>query len=581
MLDIHYLPVIIGEWFRSTMKQDIDIALEHEPVPIKDVAAGKLGLDEQDLLMYGPHVAKIAAPALKRLMEGNEQLQGKLIVVTAITPTKAGEGKTTTVVGLTQAMDKLGKRVIATLRQPSMGPVFGVKGGATGGGYSQVYPMWKIDLEFTGDFHAIAAAHNLLSALIDNHLAKNNALGIDPTKVVWPRTMDMNDRALRKIIVGLGGRVKGGIVREDGFIITAASEIMAILAQSRSISELKTRLGNITIGYTFDDKPVHARDLNAAGAMTLILRDAIKPNLVQTLSGAPAFIHCGPFGNVAHGTASIISIQLSLKLGDYVINETGFGSDLGFEKFVNIVCRRFGLLPRAVVIVASCRALRQHGGVSFEKCKDPDFDALKAGIGNLDAHINIVKGFGLKPVVAINKFGTDTDEELQWIQEHCDEIGVPAAMSDVFGQGADGGIDLARKVIEVADSEPEPEITYTYDIDDPIKDKIAKIARTVYGAASVVFSTDAAKSLQQIEQHEGTGQYPICMAKTQYSISDDPAKLNAPRDFTVAIDDVKLYTGSEFIVPVAGGILLMPGLSDVPAAEAMDIDDDEHIIGLN
>ena len=560
---------------------DIEIALAHEPVPIKDIAAGKLGLEEQDLLLYGPHIAKISAPALKRLLEGDGHGQGKLIVVTAITPTKAGEGKTTTVIGLTQAMDKLGKRVIATLRQPSMGPVFGVKGGATGGGYSQVYPMWRIDLEFTGDFHAIAAAHNLLSALIDNHLAKNNALRIDPTKVVWPRTLDMNDRALRKIIIGLGGRVKGGIAREDGFIITAASEIMAILAQSRSISELKSRLGNITIGYTFDDKPVHARALKAAGAMALILRDAIKPNLVQTLTGAPAFIHCGPFGNVAHGTASIMSILLSLNLGDYVINETGFGSDLGFEKFVNIVCRRFGLLPRAVVIVASCRALRQHGGVSYEQCKDPDIEALKKGIDNLDAHINIVKGFGLKPIVAINKFGTDTDEELQWIQEHCDEMGVPAAISDVFGQGADGGIDLAKKVIEVADSEPESDITFTYDIDDPIKEKISKIAKTVYGAASVVFSADAVKSLQQIELHEGTGQYPICMAKTQYSISDDPAKLNAPRDFTVAIDDVKLYTGSEFIVPVAGGILLMPGLSDVPAAEAMDIDDDERIIGLN
>lgn len=563
------------------MKQDIEIALEHEPVPIKDIASGKLGLEEQDLLMYGPYVAKIATPAIKRLLEGNEQGEGKLIVVTAITPTKAGEGKTTTVIGLTQAMDKLGKRVVATLRQPSMGPVFGVKGGATGGGYSQVYPMWRIDLEFTGDFYAIAAAHNLLSALIDNHLAKSNALRIDPTKVVWPRTMDINDRALRKIIIGLGGRVKGGVAREDGFIITAASEIMAILAQSHSITELKTRLGNITIGYTFDDKPVHARDLKAAGAMALILRDAIKPNLVQTLSGAPAFVHCGPFGNVAHGTASILSILLSLKLGDYVINETGFGSDLGFEKFVNIVCRRFGLLPRAVVIVASCRALRQHGGVSFENCKNPDIDALKVGIENLDAHINIVKSFGLKPVVAINKFGTDSDEELQWIQEHCNEIGVPVAISDVFEQGADGGIDLARKVIEVADSDLESKITFTYDIDDPVKDKITKIAKTIYSAANIVFSTDAAKSLQQIELQEDTSTYPICMAKTQYSISDDPAKLNAPRDFTLSIDDVKIYTGSEFIVPVAGGILLMPGLSDMPAAEAMDIDDDERINGLN
>ncbi|HME54313.1 MAG TPA: formate--tetrahydrofolate ligase [Candidatus Lokiarchaeia archaeon] len=563
------------------MKQDIDIALEHEPLQIKEIAEGKLGLDERDLLMYGPYVAKIAAPALKRLLEKSEQGQGKLIVVTAITPTKAGEGKTTTAIGLTQAMDKLGKRVVATLRQPSMGPVFGVKGGATGGGYSQVYPMWQIDLEFTGDFHAIAAAHNLLSALIDNHLAKNNALRIDPTKIVWPRTMDINDRAVRKIIIGLGGRVKGGIVREDGFIITAASEIMAILAQSRSITELKDRLGNITIGYTFDDQPVHARNLKATGAMALILRDALKPNLVQTLTGAPAFIHCGPFGNVAHGTASILSIQLSLKLGDYVINETGFGADLGFEKFVNIVCRRFNLIPRAVVIVASCRALRQHGGVSYENCKNPDFEALKAGIDNLDAHINIVKSFHLKPVVAINRFGTDSDEELQWIQEHCEELGVPAAISDVFEQGADGGIDLARKVIDVADSEPEPQIMFTYDIDDPVKDKIEKIAKTIYGAANVVYSTDAAKSLQQIELHDGTGKYPICMAKTQYSISDDPAKLNAPRDFTLSIDDVKLYTGSEFIVPVAGGILLMPGLSDVPAAEAMDIDDDERIIGLN
>nr|MDO8109101.1 formate--tetrahydrofolate ligase [Candidatus Sigynarchaeota archaeon] len=565
------------------MKSDIQIALEHKPLPIKDIAIKKLGLSEHDIIPYGDHVAKIAVTALNGFVTGKRQPNGKggkLVIVTAITPTRAGEGKTTTTIGLTQAMDKLGKRVQATLRQPSMGPVFGVKGGATGGGYSQVYPMWKIDLEFTGDINAVAAAHNLLAALIDNHLSKENKLRIDPTKVVWPRTMDMNDRALRKVIVGLGGRAKGGITREDGFIITAASEIMAILALSRSITELKTRLGNMTVAYTFDDRPVLAKDLKATGAMALILREALKPNLVQTLSGAPAFIHCGPFGNVAHGTASIISILIALKTNEYVINEAGFGSDLGLEKFVNIVCRRYGLVPRAIVLVASCRALRQHGGITFEKCKSPDLAALKAGVVNLDAHVNVVKNFGLKPVIAINKFATDSEEEVRWLLEHCKDLGVPAAISEVYEKGADGGIELARKIIEVAESKPEPTITYTYDLDEPIKEKIAKVAMNIYGAADVVYAAEALKSLQQIESCEGSATYPICMAKTQASLSDDPLKLGAPKGFTLTVDDVRLYTGAEFIVPVCGGVLLMPGLPDVPAAESMDIDDEENITGL-
>ncbi|NMC08696.1 MAG: formate--tetrahydrofolate ligase [Candidatus Lokiarchaeota archaeon] len=564
------------------MKSEIQIALDHAAIPIKDIATRKLGLKEDEIIPYGDHVAKIAFKALNGFMNGSRLNcnDSKLVLVTAITPTRAGEGKTTTTIGLTQALDKLGKRVQATLRQPSMGPVFGVKGGATGGGYSQVYPMWKIDLEFTGDINAVAAAHNLLAALVDNHVAKNNQLGIDPTRITWPRTIDMNDRSLRKVIVGMGGRVKGGVVREDGFIITAASEIMAILALSRKISELKERLGNITVAYTFDDKPVLAKDLKATGAMALILRDALKPNLVQTLSGAPASIHCGPFGNVAHGTASIISILMALKMNEYVINEAGFGSDLGFEKFINIVCRRYGLVPRAVVIVASCRALRQHGGLPYEKCKAADLGALKAGVSNLDAHINIVKSFGLKPVVAINKFSSDSDEELAWLQHHCKTLGVPAAISDVYENGADGGIDLAKKVIEVAESKDDIKIGYTYDLADPVKEKIAKIATKVYGAAEVVYSADAARTIQLIEARNGARYFPVCMAKTQSSLSDDPQKLGAPKGFTLTVDEVRVYTGAEFIVPVCGGVLLMPGLPDVPAAEGMDIDDNENITGL-
>nr|MDO8084989.1 formate--tetrahydrofolate ligase [Candidatus Sigynarchaeum springense] len=566
------------------MKSDIQITLEHEPRPIKEIASRKLGLKEDEIIPYGDHVAKIALKALNGYMNGtrHEIKHGKLVLVTAITPTRAGEGKTTTTIGLTQALDKLGKRVQATLRQPSMGPVFGLKGGATGGGYSQVYPMWKIDLEFTGDINAVAAAHNLLAALVDNHLSKENKLRIDPTKITWPRTIDINDRALRKVIVGMGGRSKGGIVREDGFIIAAASEIMAILALSRNISELKARLGNITVAYTYDDKPVLAKDLKATGAMALILRDALKPNLVQTLSGAPASIHCGPFSNVAHGTASIIAILMALKMNEYVINEAGFGSDLGLEKFVNIVCRRYGLVPRAVVLVVSCRALRQHGGVPFERCKAANLAALVAGAPNLDAHVGIVKGFGLKPVIAINKFAADSDEELEWLLGHCKALGVPAAISEVYEKGADGGIELARKVIEVAESESVDEhgLKFTYDLADPVKEKIAKIATRVYGAADVVYSADAARAIQQIEARDGARNFPICMAKTQASLSDDPLKIGAPKGFTLTVDDVRVYTGAEFVVPVCGGVLLMPGLPDVPAADGIDIDDDENITGL-
>jgi formate--tetrahydrofolate ligase len=556
----------------TELLSDIETQQAHRAVDIS-VVAGKLGLTEDDLIRYGRYVAKVET----QLKQG---VDGKLILVTALTPTKAGEGKTTTTIGLTQALDSLGHRVACTLRQPSMGPVFGVKGGATGGGLAQVYPMWQIDLEFTGDFHAITAAHNLLAALIDNHLAKDNSLQIDSTRVTWPRAMDINDRALRKIVVGLGGRVKGGTPREDGFVITAASEIMAVLALSRDLAELKERLGNITVAYTYGGQPVLARDLKAVGAMALILRDAIKPNLVQTLSGAPALIHCGPFGNVAHGTASIRSIMTALKTCDYVINECGFGSDLGAEKFVDIICRRFGLLPAAVVIVCSCRALREHGGCTYKECKEPNLGALQAGVGNIDAHVDIIKGFGLKPVVAINKFPADSDEELQWLADHFTEIGVPAALSEVYEKGVEGGMDLAQKVIEVVTSDPVPEIQYAYDLDDPIKEKIFKIATKVYGAGTIAYSPDALKTLQQIEAREGATRYPICMAKTQASLSDDPNKLGVPKGYTLTINDVKIYTGAEFIVPVCGDVLLMPGLSDAPAAEGMDIDDDGHVSGL-
>ncbi len=565
------------------MKPDIQIAQEHQPIPIKQIIVDKLGLSEDDIIPFGQYIAKLNLATLNRLVSGKgrtNKADGKLIIVTAITPTRAGEGKTVTTIGLTQSLDFLGKKAIATLRQPSMGPVFGVKGGATGGGYSQVYPMWQIDLEFTGDFHAVTEAHNLLSALIDNHIAKDNRLNIDPTKVTWLRALDMNDRALRKVVVGMGGRTKGGAPREDGFIITAASEIMAVLALSRTIAELKERLGNITIGYTYNDKSVYVRDLKATGAMALILRDAIKPNLVQTLSGAPASIHCGPFGNVAHGTASITSILAALRMCEYVVNESGFGADLGLEKFINITSRRYNLLPRAVVVVCSCRALRSHGGIPFEKCKVPNFEALKQGIVNLDAHLAIVKNFGLKPVVAVNKFAMDSDEELEWVLKHCEELDVPAAISDVYEKGAEGGVELAKKVIEIAESEAEPKLHFTYDLADSIKDKISKTAMEIYGAARVDYSTEALRNIQQISAHNGTKGYPICMAKTQSSLSDDSSKLGAPKGFTLTVDEVRVYTGAEFIVPICGGILLMPGLPDVPSAEGMDIDDDGNITGL-
>lgn len=566
------------------MKPDIQIQLEHAPTPIKQVGA-KVGLTEDDLIPFGKYIAKISLKTLNDLVSGtrrtNGAQDGKLIVVTAITPTRAGEGKTVTTIGLTQALDHLGHRAFATLREPSMGPVFGIKGGATGGGLSQVYPMWKIDLEFTGDIHAVTSAHNLLAAMIDNHVAKSNRLNLDPTKITWLRALDMNDRALRKVIVALGGRIRGGTPREDGFIITAASEIMVILALSQNIAELKERLGNITIGYTYDDKPVYAKDLKAVGAMALLLRDAIKPNLVQTLSGAPASIHCGPFGNVAHGTASISSILTAMRMSDYVVNEAGFASDLGFEKFVHIVCRRYNLVPAAVVVVCSCRALRLHGGIPFEKCKLPNLDAIKQGVANLDAHVAIVRKFGLRPVVAVNRFPTDSPEELEWLKAHCETtLDVPAAISEVFEKGPAGGEALAQKVVEVAAQEPLPEITYQYALDDSIQDKIHKLATKIYGAAHVDYSSQALRDIKQIEAHEGTGHYPLCMAKTQASISDDPTKLGAPEQFTFTVDEVRLYTGAEFVVPICGGILLMPGLPEKPAAEDMDIDDDGNIIGL-
>ena len=556
------------------MKTDIQIASEAKMLPISDIAKG-LGITDDELELYGKYKAKINDAFLSRMQS---KPNGKLILVTAINPTPAGEGKTTTSVGLGMAMNRIGKNAIIALREPSLGPVFGVKGGAAGGGYAQVVPMDDINLHFTGDFHAITAANNLLCAMIDNHLHQGNALGIDQRRILFPRVTDTNDRALRNITVGLGSKVDG-IPRQDHFMITVASEIMAILCLAESLGDLKERLGNILVAYTYDNKPVYCRDVKANGAMAVLLKDAIKPNLVQTLENTPALIHGGPFANIAHGCNSVRATKLALKLADYTITEAGFGADLGAEKFLDIKCRKAGLTPDAVVLVATVRALKYNGGVAKAELAAENLEALAKGAVNLEAHIDNLRKYGLPVVVAINRFGTDTDAELSYIEKICTEKGADFALSDVFANGGEGGIDLAHKVVAACEKEKNFEFMYSDDMS--IKDKILALATKIYGAADVKYDASALKTIAEIEALDPKySKFPICMAKTQYSLSDDPAKLGRPEGFTLTVREVKLSAGAEFIVVLTGTIMTMPGLPKAPAAYNIDVDDGGNITGL-
>ena len=555
------------------MLTDIEIAQQAKMLPIRDVAA-KAGIPEEALEYYGKYKAKISDEFI-RSASGNPD--GKLILVTAINPTPAGEGKTTTSIGLGQAMSRMGKKTMIALREPSLGPVFGIKGGAAGGGYAQAVPMEDINLHFTGDMHAITAANNLLCAMLDNHLQQGNALGIDPRRVLFKRCLDMNDRALRFTTIGLGGKVNG-VPREDGFIITVASEIMAILCLADSLMDLKERISKILVAYTYDNKPVYAGDLKAAGAMTVLLKDALKPNLVQTLENTPVLMHGGPFANIAHGCNSVRATKLALKLADYAITEAGFGSDLGAEKFFDIKCRKAGLKPDCVVVVATVRALKYNGGVAKADLNAENVDALKAGIVNLKAHVENMQEFGVPAVVAINRFPSDTEAELAVIDECCREMGVPYALSEVFAKGGEGGVQLAEKVLETLETR-ESRFAPIYELELPVKEKIAAIAEKIYGAGEVAYSAGAEKSIAEIEAL-GHGGLPVCMAKTQYSLSDDPAKLGRPEGFTLHVSEVKLSAGAGFIVVLTGSIMTMPGLPKAPAAERIDIDENGVITGL-
>ena len=555
------------------MLTDIEIAQQAKMLPIRDVAA-KAGIPEEALEYYGKYKAKISDEFI-RSASGNPD--GKLILVTAINPTPAGEGKTTTSIGLGQAMSRRGKKTMIALREPSLGPVFGIKGGAAGGGYAQAVPMEDINLHFTGDMHAITAANNLLCAMLDNHLQQGNALGIDPRRVLFKRCLDMNDRALRFTTIGLGGKVNG-VPREDGFIITVASEIMAILCLADSLMDLKERISKILVAYTYDNKPVYAGDLKAAGAMTVLLKDALKPNLVQTLENTPVLMHGGPFANIAHGCNSVRATKLALKLADYAITEAGFGSDLGAEKFFDIKCRKAGLKPDCVVVVATVRALKYNGGVAKADLNAENVDALKAGIVNLKAHVENMQKFGVPAVVAINRFPSDTEAELAVIDECCREMGVPYALSEVFAKGGEGGVQLAEKVLETLETR-ESRFAPIYELELPVKEKIAAIAEKIYGAGEVAYSAGAEKSIAEIEAL-GHGGLPVCMAKTQYSLSDDPAKLGRPEGFTLHVSEVKLSAGAGFIVVLTGSIMTMPGLPKAPAAERIDIDENGVITGL-
>ena len=554
------------------MKTGIEIAQAASMLPIHEIA-DRLGILPEELEPYGRYKAKLSESVYARLADRPD---GRLVLVTAINPTPAGEGKTTTTVGLGQAMKKIGKNAIIALREPSLGPVFGIKGGAAGGGYSQVVPMEDINLHFTGDMHAITAANNLLCAVLDNHLQQGNDLGVDPRRILVKRCMDMNDRALRSVVVGLGGKVNG-VPREDGFMITVASEVMAILCLAADLTDLKKRLGDILVAYTYSNTPVYARDLRVNGAMAALLKDALKPNLVQTLENTPALMHGGPFANIAHGCNSVRATRLALKLADYTITEAGFGSDLGAEKFMDIKCRYAGLSPSAVVLVATVRALKYNGGVPKAETGVPNPDALKKGLVNLAAHVENMQKFGVPVVVAINRFAADSDEELAILAEYCKQAGCRFALSEVFAKGGEGGMELARAVVEAC--EDPSDFHPLYDAALPIKEKIEAIASRIYGAAAVSYSAAAEKMIREIEAL-GKADLPICVAKTQYSLSDDPAKLGRPQGFTVNVKEIRLSAGAGFIVALTGDIMTMPGLPKAPAAYQIDVDADGHISGL-
>lgn len=555
------------------MLSDIEIAQQAKMQKITDVAA-KLGISEDDIELYGKYKAKLSYDLIRRVKDKKD---GKLILVTAITPTPAGEGKSTTTVGLAQGLAKLGKKVIVALREPSLGPCMGIKGGAAGGGYSQVVPMEDINLHFTGDFHAITSAHMLLAAMLDNHIQQGNALNIDPRRIAWKRVVDMNDRELRNIVVGLGGKAHG-VPRQDGFDITVASEVMAILCLASSLHDLKERLAKIIVAYDYNGNPVTAGQIKAQGAMAALLKDAVKPNLVQTLENVPAIIHGGPFANIAHGCNSVMATQTGLKLADYTITEAGFGADLGAEKFFDIKCRYAVLKPDAAVIVATVRALKMHGGVPKTELKTPNVEAVKKGLVNLEKHIENVKKFGVPCVVAINIFAQDTAEELEAVREHCAKHGVNVALSDVFAKGGEGGIELAKEVIALADS-GESKFAPIYPLDMSLKGKIETIAKEIYGADGVNYTKEADKALKEFEEL-GYGNLPICMAKTQYSFSDDPALLGRPSGFKITIRNCRIAAGAGFIVVLTGDVMTMPGLPKVPAAEKIDVSDDGVISGL-
>jgi len=554
------------------MLTDIEIAQQAEMRHIRDIA-GQIGISEDYLEYYGKYKAKISPGLWDNIKDRKD---GKLILVTAINPTPAGEGKTTTTVGLGQAMAKIGKKAVIVLREPSLGPVMGVKGGAAGGGYSQVVPMEDINLHFTGDMHAITAANNLLSAMIDNHIHQGNKLNIDVNSIVWKRVLDMNDRALRECVIGLGGKFNG-VPRQESFMITVASEVMAILCLSNDIADLKERLGNIIIGYTTDAKPVKASDLKAEGAMTALLKDAVKPNIVQTLENTPCLIHGGPFANIAHGCNSITATKTALKLADYTITEAGFGADLGAEKFIDIKCRLAGIKPSAIVIVATVRALKYNAGISKENLKNPDVGALEKGISNLKKHIENMQSFGSNAVVAINRFDTDSDGEIEYIENVCRSYGVPCCISNVFAKGGDGGIELAKAVAEAA--EKPSDIKFAYDTDEPVKDKIYNIVTKIYGGDDVVYSAKAERQIKRLEEL-GLDKKPVCIAKTQYSLSDDPKLLGRPVGFKVTVSDIRVSNGAGFIVAQTGNIMTMPGLPKEPAAVRIDVDKNGVTSGL-
>ena len=557
-----------------SFKSDIEIAQEAKLRPISEIAK-RAGIDEKYLEYYGRYKAKVSLDALS----DNENKQGKLVLVTAITPTPAGEGKTTTTIGLADAMTRLGKSCTLALREPSMGPVFGIKGGAAGGGYAQVVPMEDLNLHFTGDFHAIGAANNLLAALIDNHIQQGNALNIDPRQITWKRAVDMNDRQLRFIVDGLGGRVNG-TPREDGFEITVASEVMAVFCLSTSITDLKERLGRIVIGYSYSGEPVLASDLKANGAMAALLKDALQPNLVQTLEGTPAYVHGGPFANIAHGCNSVLATTMGLVHADYLITEAGFGADLGAEKFIDIKCRATGLEPSAVVLVATVRALKMHGGVAKADLKEENLEALAAGMDNLTQHVrNVIDVFNRPVVVAINRFPDDSEAELELVREECEKQGVHVALSEVWGKGGEGGVELAEEVIRLCELPSQGDLGFVYGEDTTIREKIEAIAKRVYRADGVDFVGPAVKQLKVLEDN-GFGKLPVCIAKTQYSFADDPKMIGVPKDFRITVRNLKASAGAGFIVALTGDVMTMPGLPKVPSAEKIDVDESGKISGL-